>query len=191
MAVYHSRYIDKHHYPQCDTIFRCITLCESCYCKSTKTYVKYCSDIMPCEWLVNCVLILRMWIVLTSVWTFVIMDLLENDRRRSDICWYFPAGGILCFNTVMLKPCRSSGVPLQSHSPQPYHHGTYVSSLYWQNIRDVTVHFYFYAVDWAAWRASGLQKLSGGCWLGYLFGTRYRFAYGPHGATATNCILLQ
>jgi len=26
-----------------------------------------------------------------------------------------------------------------------------------------------------------------GCWRGYLFGSRYRFAYGPADATATHC----
>jgi len=30
-----------------------------------------------------------------------------------------------------------------------------------------------------------------GCWHGYLYGTRWRFAYGPADATATHCLLLQ
>jgi len=30
-----------------------------------------------------------------------------------------------------------------------------------------------------------------GCWRGYLFGARYRLAYGPADATATHCLLLQ
>ena len=30
-----------------------------------------------------------------------------------------------------------------------------------------------------------------GCWCGYLSGVRCRFAYGPAGATATHCLLLQ
>jgi len=29
------------------------------------------------------------------------------------------------------------------------------------------------------------EKLSGGCWRGYAFGLRCRFAYGPTDATAT------
>ena len=39
------------------------------------------------------------------------------------------------------------------------------------------------------------KKLSGGmlagCWRGYLSGVRCRLAYGPAGATAAHCLLLQ
>ena len=35
------------------------------------------------------------------------------------------------------------------------------------------------------------KKLSGGCWRGYLSGSRCRLAYGPADATATHCLLLQ
>jgi len=35
------------------------------------------------------------------------------------------------------------------------------------------------------------KKLTGGCWHGYLSGTRCRLAYGPGDATATHCLLLQ
>jgi len=46
-------------------------------------------------------------------------------------------------------------------------------------------------VGWATGRASGLQKLSGGCWRGYLSGAMCRLAYGPADAIATHCLLLQ
>jgi len=39
-----------------------------------------------------------------------------------------------------------------------------------------------------------LQLHSGfvvGCWHGYLFGARYRFAYGPADVTASHYLLLQ
>jgi len=35
------------------------------------------------------------------------------------------------------------------------------------------------------------EKLSGGCWHGYLSGAMCRLAYGPADATATHCLLLQ
>ena len=49
----------------------------------------------------------------------------------------------------------------------------------------------FDAVGWAAGRASGCKKLSGGCWRGYLSGARCSLAYEPADATATHCLLLQ
>jgi len=49
----------------------------------------------------------------------------------------------------------------------------------------------FGAVGWAAGRASGLKKISGECWHGYLSGARCRLAYGPADATATHCLLFQ
>jgi len=42
-----------------------------------------------------------------------------------------------------------------------------------------------HTVGWETGRASGLKKLSVGCWCGYLSGVRCRlFAYGPDDATA-------
>jgi len=35
------------------------------------------------------------------------------------------------------------------------------------------------------------EKLSGGCWRGYLSGARCRLAYGPADATATHFLLRQ
>ena len=48
----------------------------------------------------------------------------------------------------------------------------------------------FDAVGWAAGRASGLQKLSGGV-LVWFSEVRCRLAYSPADATATHCLLLQ
>jgi len=49
----------------------------------------------------------------------------------------------------------------------------------------------FDAVGWAAGRASGLKKLSGGVLTWLSAGVRCRLAYGPADATATQCLLLQ
>jgi len=45
----------------------------------------------------------------------------------------------------------------------------------------------FDTVGWAAGRASGLLKLSGGVLAWLSAGTRYRLAYGPADATAIHC----
>jgi len=39
----------------------------------------------------------------------------------------------------------------------------------------------------------GIQpaKMSGGCWHGYLSGSRCRFAYSPADTTAAHCLLLE
>ena len=51
----------------------------------------------------------------------------------------------------------------------------------------------FDTVGWAAGRASGLYKLSGGvlAWLSAWSEVHLALAYGPADATATHCLLFQ
>jgi len=52
------------------------------------------------------------------------------------------------------------------------------------------------SVLWRCWLGGrkGIRPVKNrvvGCWCGYLSGTRCRLAYGPAGATAAHCLLLQ